>query len=677
VTELAALSVLINGDASGLKAAIASSVGLVDRFSKDAEASAKVFEKAFAADERAVDRLRKAIDPLYASSKRYEGAVEMLDKALARGSITQATHAQMLAKTNAAYLGASTAATRQTGALMALGNMSSATKGKVQNFGYQIQDMAIQFQMGTNAATVFAQQGSQIFSIFGPVGAVLGTLAAVGIPLLAAAFATAETEGRKFSEVLSDITDKTSALKEAQSILEMSVVELYQKYGLYAAAVRDAALALVELRAADAKTQLADTIIESADALGQFAGAANSMFSSGVTVAQAMVNIRDEFGLTGKAAGDLRKAFADLRDAVSFEDRVAALQRIKEVLDAAGISADQIPPALRRVMDEAHTATIASADLKRTLDMATAAADALKNAGPKSGWLAGAIADASALGAELWNAAQAKAAIGGDASTYTGGQSSGRGTINPSRMDAQYASTGWIEPPKKDGKKGGGGGGGTSLEETLARELEAVQTALMTQEEAQLASYTRQQETLRLALEQKLITQKEYNALMQDAQQQHQDAMAGIDAYRYGTGLQKTEAFMGGMASALSKGGDKMVRAAQIFGAAEALINAWRAYTQTLADPTLPFAAKFAAAASVLSAGMGAVSAIKGGSKSGGGGSSSGGGDTSTSSPAAMPTQRIDVAYSGPPEMGMQSLVDTLNDAAARGLRVDVRLVSA
>ena len=674
MTELAALSVLINGDASGLKAAIASSVGLVDRFSKDAEASAKVFEKAFAADERAVDRLRKAIDPLYASSKRYEAAVETLDKALARGSITQATHSQMLAKTNAAYLGASTAATKQTGALMALGNMSSATKGKVQNFGYQIQDMAIQFQMGTNAATIFAQQGSQIFSIFGPVGAVLGTLAAVGIPLLAAAFATAETEGRKFSEVLSDITDKTSALKEAQSILKMNVIELYQQYGVYAGVVRDAAIALVELQAAQAKTKLADTVLESADAIGQFAGAASTMFSSGVTVYQAMTNIRDEFGLTGKAAGDLRRAFADLRDAISFEDRLAALDRVNEILDAAGISAEQIPPALQQVMVEANRATIASAELKRTLDLATAAAEALKNAGPKSGWLAGPIADAAALGAELWNAAKAKAAIGGDPYEYTGGQSSGRGS-NPTRMDAQYASTGWIEPPKDDKNKAGGGG--TSLEETLARDLEAVQTALMTQEEAQLASYARQQETLRLALEQKLITQQEYNALMEGAQQQHQDAMASIDAYRYGTGLQKTEAFMGGMASALSKGGDKMVRAAQIFGAAEALINAWRAYTQTLADPTLPFAAKFAAAASVLSAGMGAVSAIKGGSKSGGGGSSSGGGDTSTSSPAAMPTQRIDVAYSGPPEMGMQSLVDTLNDAAARGLRVDVRLVSA
>jgi len=676
VTELAALSVLINGDASGLKAAIASSVGLVDRFSKDAEASAKVFEKAFAADERAVDRLRKAIDPLYASSKRYEGAVEMLDKALARGSITQATHAQMLAKTNAAYLGASTAATRQTGALMALGNMSSATKGKVQNFGYQIQDMAIQFQMGTNAATIFAQQGSQIFSIFGPVGAVLGTLAAVGIPLLAAAFATAESEGRKFADVLSEITDKTSALKEAQSILEMSVVELYQKYGRYAAAVRDAALALVELQAAQAKTKLADTVLESADAIGQFAGAASTMFSSGVTVYQAMTNIRDEFGLTGKAAGDLRRAFADLRDAVSFEDRIAALQRINEVLDAAGISADQIPPALQQVMVEANKATIASAELQRTLDLATAAAEALKNAGPKSGWLAGAIADASALGAELWKAAEAKAAIGGDASTYTGGQSSGRGTINPSRMDAQYAQNGWIEPPKDDKTKSSGGGG-TSLEETLARELEAVQTALMTQEEAQLASYTRQQETLRLALEQKLITQKEYNALMQDAQQQHQDAMAGIDAYRYGTGLQKTEAFLGDMAQAFASGGDKMVKIAQITGAAQALISTYVGAAKAL---ELPFPGNIAAAAKVIAAGMGFISSINSGSKSssGGGGSSASSAAASSAAAApAMPTQRIDVAYSGPPEMGMQSLVDTLNDAAARGLRVDVRLVAA
>ena len=38
----------------------------------------------------------------------------------------------------------------------------------------QAQDIAVQAQMGTNAMQIFAQQGSQVLSIFGPGGAIAG-----------------------------------------------------------------------------------------------------------------------------------------------------------------------------------------------------------------------------------------------------------------------------------------------------------------------------------------------------------------------------------------------------------------------------------------------------------------------------------------------------------------------
>src|SRR5690606_23810016 len=64
----------------------------------------------------------------------------------------------------------------------------------------------------------------------------------------------------------------------------------------------------------------------------------------------------------------------------------------------------------------------------------------------------------------------------------------------------------------------------------------------------------------------------------------------------------------------------------------------------------------------------------------GGGGSMGGVGGASGGVAAAPPPpiQRIDVAWNGPSEArpGMQSILDVLNDAAARGLRVDARLVS-
>jgi hypothetical protein len=53
-------------------------------------------------------------------------------------------------------------------------------RGGAAQFGYQIQDVAVQLQMGQNAMMVFAQQGSQIASIFGPGGAALGAVIAIG-----------------------------------------------------------------------------------------------------------------------------------------------------------------------------------------------------------------------------------------------------------------------------------------------------------------------------------------------------------------------------------------------------------------------------------------------------------------------------------------------------------------
>lgn len=44
----------------------------------------------------------------------------------------------------------------------------------------QAQDIAVQLQNGTSAAMVLAQQGSQIASIFGPTGAILGGVLAIG-----------------------------------------------------------------------------------------------------------------------------------------------------------------------------------------------------------------------------------------------------------------------------------------------------------------------------------------------------------------------------------------------------------------------------------------------------------------------------------------------------------------
>lgn len=53
-------------------------------------------------------------------------------------------------------------------------------RGAIGGLGFQIQDIAVQLQGGQNALLVLGQQGSQIASLFGPGGAVVGAILAVG-----------------------------------------------------------------------------------------------------------------------------------------------------------------------------------------------------------------------------------------------------------------------------------------------------------------------------------------------------------------------------------------------------------------------------------------------------------------------------------------------------------------
>jgi len=80
-----------------------------------------------------------------------------------------------------------------------------AMKGATQQLSFQLQDVAVQAQMGTNAFVILGQQGPQIASVFGPGGAVFGVLLALGAMVggtLVAAFGDAGTGAEELEESL-------------------------------------------------------------------------------------------------------------------------------------------------------------------------------------------------------------------------------------------------------------------------------------------------------------------------------------------------------------------------------------------------------------------------------------------------------------------------------------------
>jgi uncharacterized phage infection (PIP) family protein YhgE len=104
-----------------------------------------------------------------------------------------------------------------------------------------------------------------------------------------------------------------------------------------------------------------------------------------------------------------------------------------------------------------------------------------------------------------------------------------------------------------------------------------------------------------------------------------------------------------------------------------ALANSWLAFTEVLKDPSFigrPFA-RFAAAASALSAGLNAVRNIKSASTSGGGaaGGSSGAGASAGASAPTPPTQNFVIDAPG---MNIGSLVESINKATDAGYRIRV-----
>ena len=492
------------------------------------------------------------------------------------------------------------------GAFGRLGNVSNQTRARIQNTSFQLQDIAVQLQSGTRASTVFAQQLPQLLGGFGALGAIAGVLAGVGIPALAFAFSALGESAKTAEDRMKALEAIQNGLKVANDIMSMSLQDLQEKYGQYADEVLRAAQALATLQQAEARVNLANAIVEMEEVFKKYTTTANSAFRSGTRLTDAMVNISRDFGLTTQKAREFSNMLENLENATGVDEQAAALQKVQDFLTQNNVELAKIPPELRAGLIEANNMVIKMGEI------ATAANNAAVQAAKIPAALAGA-----------------------------GG---GRGSVVPNDMDALMASMGgeWLGSTGSVGG-GGGGGGGAPRENPIIKELESVQQGLMTQEELQIQSFQRQQETLQSALNQRLLTQEEYNALMQDAQAQHQDRMSAIDTYRYGTGVQQTAKFMGDMANALQNGNDKMQKIAQAFAAAETLINAWRAYSQTLADPTLPWFAKFAAAAGVLAAGMGAVSAIKGMSKSGGGGAgaSAAGGAAATASAAPAQQQNV------------------------------------
>ena len=111
-----------------------------------------------------------------------------------------------------------------------------AQRGATQQAAFQIQDFAVQVGSGQSALRAFNQQAPQFLSIFGPAGAILGGVVAVGAAL-ASAFIPSLLDSKSATEQLSlaletldlatkkaddDIIDITKSLRELEAVSKVA-----------------------------------------------------------------------------------------------------------------------------------------------------------------------------------------------------------------------------------------------------------------------------------------------------------------------------------------------------------------------------------------------------------------------------------------------------------------------
>jgi hypothetical protein len=482
----------------------------------------------------------------------------------------------------------------------------------VQNAAFQAGDFAVQVGGGVDASRALAQQLPQLLGGFGVLGAVLGAVVAIAIPLREAMKGLAD-DGRDVTEVFGTLQPVARAVADAMGQIgqmavtaaELTVNNLDRiivigataaaffagKWvaGMVAARVATMSFSasLIALRTALIRTGIGALIV----------GAGELVF---------------QFSRLVKAAGGVGEAWGLLREfAVEVFDRITA--RVKKVGVDFAIFVNEMK------------FTFTSALFAMGSDFASFVSGIAK--GLNSVFNLG--LNESVGSGMLEGLNETMTALNDNYESLIGRQGDLQETL-----DAPLESLNKIretlsnmkdENITLDGILGGGDGDGDGkkLKEKLSEREEAIKA--------------------------------------------HLDRIKALTQGTLGDKLGAWGDYFSGLATLMGDNNQKLLGIAKSFAAAQALIDAWQAYNQTIADPSLPWFAKLAAGAQVLAAGLGAVNAIKsvsaGGGQSAGAGASGGGQSAGVGSAGSAPL-RVDLAGGfNPDQLYQGSYINNLMDA--------------
>lgn len=472
-----------------------------------------------------------------------------------------------------------------TGSVKGVSTEAVKSSAGLRNFALQLGQVGQQGAVTGNYIQALAVQLPDMALGFGTAGALIGVAAAALTPLIAGL-----AGGASGAEGLEDAIDGLNdSLKEYKRAVDQAEFDsLIDTFGAITPEIIAMARELQELRIREVMLDAA----EAARALGE-------QFEAGF-FSTAEQQIKSALGVTIEQAERLEFLFRQIGNADTLSDQIAAIDMLQAgILEATGgienMDASQL---------EFYNSTL---DAERALRAAEAAA------GGVAGAMGGAADEAGRFAVNAiaaLNAANAQAAK--DELVY-----GGRGA-DPRLFGeggSRSGSGGRFTPSRSTSRRGG-----RSAVDDFTRRLEALQDQLRTEREVIDEWYEEGQDLLNSRRAKELLDEQEHKEALTRLELEYHSRIANIRDASNDSALDGAATFFGEMADLFQHGGDKMLRISKSFAAAEALINTWKGYTDALAQGGLTPWAKFAWGAKILSAGFGAINAIKGVSAGGGGG---------------------------------------------------------
>ena len=231
-------------------------------------------------------------------------------------------------------------------------------QGGVRNVAYQIQDLAVQLSMGTNAFMALGQQLPQLLSGFGTMGVVIGAVAAVGIPLLQAGLKAAGVDMRNLKEMTDDLAKSTDAYIVAQRQNQTTLEGLRSRYGSLSEEAKKFFDLQERLNQSKAQRDAIDTVKELRDEytrLGEEGRKANLEQPSIILPGSVIGRVQNEYrlfskGLTEAQANDISKMLKDI-DAASPEKTVTAINNVLNYLKEIGPEGEKFKQSFEKSVE--------------------------------------------------------------------------------------------------------------------------------------------------------------------------------------------------------------------------------------------------------------------------------------------------------------------------------------